>query len=210
MRIKKIMENILHTIGHSTHPLDRFVELLNLHEIRAVCDVRSSPYSRYNPQFNRETIQAELRKHGIAYVYLGKELGPRSDDPGCYENGKAQYDRLAKTDLFQEGITRVKEGMKTFRITLMCAEKDPIMCHRTILVCRPLAGAGISIGHILDDGAVETHESAMNRLRNALKLPESDMFRSSEQMIQEAYNLQGQKIAHVKEEKTGKEEDRDL
>ncbi len=204
------MGKTLYTIGHSTHSLDRFLELLNLHGIGAVCDVRSSPYSRYNPQFNRETIQAELKKHGIAYVYLGKELGPRSDDPGCYENGKVQYDRLAKTDLFQEGIKRVKEGMKSYRIALMCAEKDPVMCHRTILVCRPPAGAGIRIAHILEDGALETHESAMNRLRKALKLPESDMFRSSEQMIQEAYDLQGQKIAHVKEEKIGKEEGRDL
>jgi len=204
------MEEILYTIGHSTHPLDRFVELLNVHGIGAVCDVRSSPYSRYNPQFNRETVQAELKKHGMAYVYLGKELGPRSDDPGCYENGKVQYDRLAKTELFREGIKRVKEGMKTYRIALMCAEKDPVMCHRTILVCRPLSGASIRIAHILENGALEPHESAMNRLRELLKLPESDMFRSSEQMIQEAYDLQGQKIAHVKEETTGKGEGRDL
>ncbi len=129
------MRTIIYTIGHSTHPSEKFIELLKRHEITAVCDVRSSPYSQFTPQFNRETIQSELKKHGIAYVYLGKELGPRSDDPGCYENGKVQYDRLAKTDLFHEGIRRAKEGMKSYRIALMCAEKDPIMCHRTILVC---------------------------------------------------------------------------
>ncbi len=203
------MEKILYTIGHSTHPLVKFVELLKLHEIRAVCDVRSSPYSRYNPQFNRETIQAELKKHGIAYVHLGKELGPRSDDPGCYENGKVQYDRLAKTDLFQEGIKRVKEGMKTFRIALMCSEKDPIMCHRTILVCRPLARESIGIRHILDDGAIEDHENAMVRLRRSLKLPDLDLFTSSEQMLVRAYDMQGQKIAHINEEKAVTEEGRE-
>jgi uncharacterized protein (DUF488 family) len=136
------MEKNTYTIGHSTHTAERFIALLKLHEIKAVCDVRSSPYSSYNPQFNREAIQSELKKHRIAYVYLGKELGPRSDDPGCYENGRVQYGLLAETDLFHEGNRRVKEGMKSYRIALMCSEKDPVMCHRTILVCRRLASDG--------------------------------------------------------------------
>jgi len=202
------MRKIIYTIGHSTHPAEKLIELLKRHEITAVCDVRSSPYSQFNPQFNRETIQSELKKHGVAYVYLGKELGPRSDDPGCYENGKVQYDRLAKTDLFHEGIRRAKEGMKSYRIALMCAEKDPIMCHRTILVCRTLAADGIGVRHILDDGAIEEHENAMVRLRLVLKLPETDLFNSPEQMLVRAYDLQGRKIAHVKEEKTGTGEGR--
>jgi len=202
------MQKNIYTIGHSTHTAERFIELLKLNEITAVCDVRSSPYSRFNPQFNRETIQVELKKNGIAYVYLGKELGPRSDDPGCYENGKVQYDRLAKTDLFHEGIKRVKDGMKSFCIALMCAEKDPVMCHRTILVCRALEAEGLVICHILEDGSVESHESAMMRLREQLKLPESDLFTSSEQMVQRAYDVQGQKIAHVKKDDIDTEQGR--
>ena len=138
------MEKILYTIGHSTHPLVKFVELLNLHEIKAVCDVRSSPYSRYNPQFNRETIQAELKKHGIAYVYLGKELGPRSDDPGCYENGKVQYDRLAKTDLFQRGIKRVTRLMA--RLNRKPAE---IMSRYEVHACTDITGFGL-LGHLAE------------------------------------------------------------
>ena len=198
------MEEIF-TIGHSNHPIDKFVELLLLNQITALCDVRSSPYSKFNPQFNREAIQSELKKHRIAYVYLGKELGPRSDDPGCYENGRVQYSLLAEKDLFHEGIRRVKEGMKSYRIALMCSEKDPVMCHRTILVCRRLAADGMGIRHILDDGGIEEHDHAMARLRRLLKLPEADLFTSSEQMMDRAYDVQGKKIAHVKEEKAGME-----
>ena len=202
------MEKNIYTIGHSIHTAERFIELLKLNEITAVCDVRSSPYSSYNPQFNREVIQPELKKHSMAYVYLGKGLGPRSDDPGCYENGRVQYGLLAETDLFHEGINRAKEGMKSYRIALMCSEKDPVMCHRTILVCRRLAADGMDIRHILDDGGIEEHEHAMARLRRLLKLPEADLFTSSEQMMDRAYDVQGKKIAHVKEEKAGMEEGR--
>ena len=202
------MEKMIYTIGHSTHTAERFIELLKLHEITAVSDVRSSPYSRFNPQFNREVIQSELKKNGLAYVYLGRELGPRSDDPGCYEDDRVQYNRLAETDLFRAGIVRLIEGMSSYRIALMCSEKDPIMCHRTILVCRALVAEDIGISHILDDGAVEDHETAMARLRWALKLPESDLFTSPEEMMDRVYDVQGRKIAHVKEEKTGTEEGR--
>ena len=195
------MKTNIYTIGHSTHPVDKFLELLVLNQIDALCDVRSSPYSKFNPQFNRETIQAELKKNGIAYVYLGNELGPRSDDPECYENGKVQYDRLAKTDLFQEGIKRVIDGMKSYRIALMCAEKDPIMCHRTILVSRALEAEGIRVSHILEDGSLENNREAIDRLRLTLKLSESDLFTSPEQMVERAYDLQGQKIAYIKDDK---------
>ena len=196
------MRHHIYTIGHSTYPVESFVKMLRQHGITATGDVRSSPYSRYNPQFNRETLQPELRKQGISYVYLGKELGPRSDDPSCYENGRVRYDRLAKTALFRKGIKRLKEGMKSFRIALMCAEKDPIMCHRTILVCRELEKEGIDIGHILEDGTIEDHADAMSRLRKLLRLPELDMFRTSREMVERAYDLQGQKIAYVKNEES--------
>ena len=128
--------NELYTIGHSTHTVDKFIALLTRQEIDAVCDVRSDPYSKFNPQFNREILQKELKRRGIVYVFLGKELGPRSDNLDCYENGKISYNRLSETALFKEGLKRVRQGMKSYRIALMCAEKDPATCHRTILVCR--------------------------------------------------------------------------
>src|SRR3989304_3669807 len=81
----------LYTIGHSTHSIEEFVKLLTMHSITAVCDVRSTPYSQFTPQFNRELLQKELKIHNISYVFLGEELGARSDNPSCYVNGKVQY-----------------------------------------------------------------------------------------------------------------------
>src|SRR6266542_183121 len=106
------MESPVFTIGHSTHSQGYFIALLHEHEITALCDVRSKPYSRMNPQFNREELKEALLAHGIAYRFLGKELGARSDDPHCYVDGKVQYDRLAETDLFNKGLQRVLRGMK--------------------------------------------------------------------------------------------------
>lgn len=187
----------LYTIGHSTHSIERFMELLSLHSITAICDVRSHPYSKFNPQFNRETIQKELKQYGISYVFLGKELGPRSDDPTCYENGKIQYDCLAKTDLFQQGLKRLKKGMESYRLSLMCAEKDPIACHRTILVCRHLCEKEIRIRHILDDGTVEESSDSIRRLMQMLRIQDTDLFRSAEEIIQSAYDIQSKKIAYA-------------
>ena len=106
------MQNTVFTIGHSTHPQERFIALLRQHGITALCDVRSKPYSRMNPQFNREELNEVLLAQGIEYRFLGKELGARSDDPNCYENGKVQYDRLAETELFKYGLKRVLRGMR--------------------------------------------------------------------------------------------------
>ena len=143
------------TIGHSTHAQERFVALLELHAITAVCDVRSKPYSRLNPQFNREELEKALTAHAIAYRFLGRELGARSDDPTCYEDGKVKYQKLAETDLFKRGLKRVLRGLKeNFRIALMCAEKEPLECHRTILVARYLVALGINVWHIHLDAAV--------------------------------------------------------
>lgn len=189
----------LFTIGHSTHTIERFIELLKMHRVNAVCDVRSSPYSRYNPQFNKETLHKELKWNGIVYVYLGKELGPRSDDPRCYEHGKVQYGLLAQSALFQEGLRRILKGMDAYRLALMCSEKDPLTCHRTILVCRYLRANEMRIQHILEDGSIEGNDATIVRLMGLLKLPESDLFTSPEKMVERAYDLQGQRIAYVQE-----------
>ena len=90
--------NGLYTIGHSTHPLAKFINLLLTHNIPCLCDVRSAPYSRWQPQYNREPLASALRLHEIDYLYLGAELGARSDDRSCYEYGKVVYRRLASTE----------------------------------------------------------------------------------------------------------------
>ncbi|MGO8693286.1 MAG: DUF488 family protein [Rectinemataceae bacterium] len=184
------------TIGHSNHPIEKFLELLHANRIQAVADVRSSPFSRFNPQFNREDLQNSLKKARIHYVFLGKELGARSEDPNCYIADKVQYDRLANTSLFQSGLDRVVEGAENYRIALMCAEKDPLDCHRAILVARELVKRGLLVTHILDDGTIENHTDSMSRLVRLLGIPLDDMFRSREDIIEEAYTKQTDKIAY--------------
>jgi uncharacterized protein (DUF488 family) len=190
------MSGVVFTIGHSTHQLDRFIILLRRHGITALCDVRSQPYSRLNPQFNRETLKQSLRENGVSYVFLGDELGARSKDPSCYADGKVQYDLLAQSDLFKKGIDRVREGMKRHRLALMCAEKNPLSCHRAILVARHLEALGITVEHILEDGSLESHTDTMARLVRQLNLPEEDLFRSPEEIIEDAYRIQGERIAY--------------
>jgi uncharacterized protein (DUF488 family) len=187
---------IVFTIGHSTHTLAKFIALIKAHEITAICDVRSQPYSRMNSQFNHATLQTELNKNGIAYIFLGKELGARTEDSACYINGKVQYERLAKTQLFKQGIERVQEEMKSYRIALMCAEKDPLLCHRTLLIARHLQNREIEIKHILEDGNLENQRSAEQRLLRLLKIQVSDLFKTQQEIIAEAYNIQSQKIAY--------------
>jgi uncharacterized protein (DUF488 family) len=186
----------VYTIGHSNQSLERFVSLLSTHEVTAVGDVRSHPYSTANPQFDRETLAVALESLKIAYVYLGKELGARTEDPSCYLDGKVQYDRLAATSNFQEGRERVRRGMQNFRVALMCAEGEPLACHRTILVSRYLQEAGVSVSHILRNGTLEDHHASMERLRSMLGLDESHFFRDKRDAITEAYRLQGEKIAY--------------
>jgi uncharacterized protein (DUF488 family) len=197
------MSKVLYTIGHSTLSLERFTELLGNHSVTAVADVRSHPYSRYNPQFNRETLKAHLKARGFEYVFLGSELGARSEDPACYREGQVQFELVAMTSLFKEGLARVHNGMKTHRICLMCAEKDPLFCHRTILVCRHLRAPDIQISHILEDGTLEQHQDAERRLMEILRVPESTLFTTFEQQLEGAYDIQGKKIAYVEKKSDG-------
>jgi uncharacterized protein (DUF488 family) len=187
---------IIYTIGHSNHPIERFLALLQQHEITAIADVRSTPYSRRNPQFNSKALAAALEARSIAYVSLGKELGARSEDPSCYEDGQVQYRRLAQTPLFNQGIERVMTGTERYRIALMCAEKEPLDCHRTLLVSRALETKGAAIIHILADGGTETHHETMLRLVDRTLLSKDDLFADRAQLIEAACAIHEQKIAY--------------
>lgn len=184
------------TIGHSTHSLDTFVALLQGHQVTAVADVRSSPFSRHTPQFNKNPLRDALRDYGIQYVFLGRELGARSSDANCYVDGRVQYARLAEADLFQEGVRRILSGAQTQRVALMCAEKDPLDCHRTVLVSRRLVDEGVRVDHILVDGSAESHGDAMLRLLDKLGM-QASLLRSTEELIADALAKQEERIAYV-------------
>ena len=196
------MVNELFTIGYSPHILESFLRVLKKYKITAVADVRSSPYSQFKPEFNKETLKDFLKTNNIAYVFLGDYCGARVEDPSCYVNGKVDYKLVAENQKFKEGLERIKNGMKDFRIALMCAEKDPITCHRTILICRNLHSSGIRIKHILSNARIEKHEDSENRLMKLFKLNHPDMFLSEEQRLDDAYTRQEEKIAFETAEPT--------
>lgn len=158
------------TIGHSNHTIEHLLSLLREHSITAIADVRSTPYSRWNPQFRKKALAQALQEAGIAYVWLGRELGGRPDDPTCYVNGRVSYERVAATEVFQEGLDRVIAGVEDYRIALLCAEKDPNKCHRTLLVAKELDARDVVVQHILADGALEEHATTMRSTRGSAAL----------------------------------------
>ncbi|MFJ1457448.1 DUF488 family protein [Nocardia sp. N2S4-5] len=188
------------TIGHSTHDLPGLVRLLRQHDVTAVADVRSVPASRFAPQFNRNAVERGLREAGIKYVFMGKELGARTEDASCYVDGQVQYARLARTSEFTSGIERLVNGAQTERIAVMCSEGEPLDCHRTVLIARVLAERGLSIDHIHADGQLESHSSAVERLMVKFGLAEPDLFRTVAERLEEALNRQERRIAYVDEE----------
>ena len=207
----------LFTVGHSNHTIEEFITLLQKHDVTAVADVRSHPYSKYLPHFNQKLFKSSLTEAGIRYVFLGKELGARSNNPDCYINGKAVYEKIASTKEFNDGIERILQGAKSYHISLMCAEKDPITCHRAILICQHLREFGLDINHILKNGDLETHDNLEERLLHLhdLKPPQQpqqvqlSLFEdvslsqpstteySREESLKKAYILQGYNIAYV-------------
>lgn len=189
--------NILYTIGHSNHTIENFVDLLKRYEIEVVADVRSAPYSRYCPQFNKDVLAARLEAAGVGYMFFGGELGARPDDSLCYENGRVNLQLVAERKEFRDGLRKLLTESSRCCVALMCAEKDPLECHRTILVCRFLKGDGFRIKHILGDGSIEDHCEAERRLVKMLKI-EPTLFESSNKerdFIKQAYDRQAQKIS---------------
>ena len=152
------------TIGHSNHSSERFLALLHGAGITAVADVRSIPQSRRWPHLSRARIERWLADAGIAYVFLGAELGGRPADPALMREGRPDYDLMAATPPFQAGLERVLEGAERHRIALMCAEREPLDCHRFLLVSRRLHDRGVPLRHILADGSIEAHETTEVRL----------------------------------------------
>ncbi len=186
--------NPLYTIGHSDANEAQFLRTLQHYEINVLVDVRSSPYSRRNPQFGRESLRYLLRAAQISYLFLGKELGARREEPECYEDGQARYDLIERAQAFQEGLERLRRGYSQFHVALVCAEEDPITCHRMILVCKCLRNEVAEIRHIRRDGTYETNEQAEKRLLAALDL--GGTFATSK-VVDQAYRLQARKIAYV-------------
>jgi hypothetical protein len=185
------------TIGHSTHTYERFVELLRNAGVTAVADVRTSPHSRHFPHFNRGTIEAKLHADGIAYSFLGEELGGRPKSRKYYSDGVADYERMAAAAEFKSGLKRVIDGAQKYRIALMCAEQDPLDCHRCLLIARALAERGMKAGHILPDGQIVSHSEIEDRLLSMSGRGKDDLFASREEQLASAYRERARKVAYA-------------
>lgn len=189
------MARTVYTIGHSTHEAGSFVALLRDHGVTAVADVRSTPFSRRVPHFSKAPLQALLEAADIAYVFLGRELGARTEDESCFVGDRVEFERLACTSGFQEGLARVRKGAGAHEIALLCAEHDPLRCHRAVLVSRHLHGDGLEVEHVLRDGTLESHPALERRMLAECRLGEGNLFQPFAEQLEQAYLQWGERIA---------------
>lgn len=183
------------TLGHSVHSWQGFATLLHGAQVTAIADVRSHPFSRHTPQFSQLELKNSLRGLGIAYSFLGKELGGRPAKPFLYKDGVADYVEMAKTKEFLSGIDRVLEGTKRYRIALVCSERDPLDCHRCLLVGRHLAQRGVSVRHIMSDGYIAPNAEIEDRLLATTSLGTDDLFLPRSERLDLSYKRRSLKVA---------------
>ena len=154
----------VYSIGHSNHTIEKLVSLLDKHQIEVVADVRTAPFSRYSPQFNRDALSQELTKSEIGYVFLGRELGGRPDGDHYYDaEGHVRYDHLSKSDLFEAGLERLIAGAQDHRVSMLCSEGDPSQCHRHLLIARVLKERGCEVIHIQTTGGTITYSEVAEK-----------------------------------------------
>lgn len=182
------------TIGHSNHSYDRFRDLLRKAGINAIADVRTAPFSRRFPHFNADKLSTNLRQDGIAYVSLGKQLGGRPTSASLYIEGVADYETMAITSEFCEGLNRVVDGAMTHRIALMCSEQNPLDCHRCLLVGRALAQRGVQVNHLLADGQTISQGKIEQDLLRLAGLHDEDLLMSPEERLAAAYRERAFKV----------------
>jgi uncharacterized protein (DUF488 family) len=182
------------TIGHSNLSADGFMALVQDAGVTAIADVRSVPFSRRFPWFSGGKLAARLRGADIAYLPFGDALGGRPPDPALYCEGVVDYEKMAATPPFRAGLDRIGEAMGRFRLCLMCAEREPLDCHRCLLVGRALAERGFALGHILVDGTIEPHAITQERLLGRSG-GANDLFGDHAERLAAAYRARARKVA---------------
>jgi len=212
------MENkpIIYTVGHSTHQLDYFLELLKEYGVTCLIDVRSVAASSYNPQYNQEPLKNFLKSNGITYLHFAEEFGARHTDPDLLDDeGKVDFAKVRKSWAFKNGVERIWQGLdKGFTISLMCSESEPFDCHRFSMVSIALDKDGFDVKHIMKDKTLKTNADLENQLLKKYdkKLPKPDMFNPNvtlDDQIKEAYRLKNKEIAFSPYSKLPQEENYD-
>lgn len=210
-----MLEKVIYTVGHSTHPIAYFAKLLEAHHINCVVDVRSVAASRYNPQFNKEPLMNYLRKRGVMYLHFEREFGARQTDPSVFdENNRVDFEKFRKTSAFTEGVIRLERGLeKNYRIALMCSEAEPLDCHRFSMISVGLIEEGFTVKHIMKDKSLMTNDELEAELlkKYAKKLPQPTIFEpnvTAELQLKTAYKFRNQHIGWTPND--DKEEDERL
>lgn len=199
----------IYTIGYATKNIDDFIAQLQRYQVTIVADIRSVPFSKVFHDYHQDALRAHLKQHDIQYVYLGEELGPRSQDESHYdEDGQVQFDLLEGSENFLRGIERLVEGInKSYAIALMCAEKDAINCHRSLLVGHflkrnPLHFAAdhsyLEVDHITHNGDIES-QCALEKRLLALHNDSDDLFMSEDERRYQAFQTQLKLTSYRKE-----------
>lgn len=166
----------LYTIGHGNRKPEEFLDLLKKFNIEFLIDVRSQPFSKFNPQFNQNELKFFLKQNGVKYVFMGDSIGGRPKDNSCYDNeGKVDYEAVSTKEFYLEGIERLKKAYKKdIKLVIMCSESKPCECHRSKLIGRTLDLEKISLNHIDEKGKLKTQLTVINELNNGLS--EIDLF----------------------------------
>jgi uncharacterized protein (DUF488 family) len=154
----------LFSIGHSNIAADRFIALQRAAGVAVIADVRSTPVSRFCPWFSAKNLAPLLAEAGIGYSSYGGALGGRPSDPALYRDGIADFEAMARQVDFQAGLDRLVAEAARSRLCMMCSEREPLECHRCLLIARALAARGLTVGHILHDGGIEPHAATERRL----------------------------------------------
>ena len=189
--------NTLYTIGYGNLEIIRFIQLLKNNNIQVLCDIRSHPYSKFSPEYSQDVLESSLKKHSIKYIFMGNELGGRTDDPNCYDqNHQIDYEKYAETEVFKKGLERLLDGIEKYKIVLMCSEKDPERCHRSLLVARFLKEKHSNIKHIHHNLTVETHGEFEQRI--VKKMDKNTSIFGDEESLQQTYKKLSEKAGYKK------------
>lgn len=195
-------KNLIYTIGHSTHPIEYFIQLLQKYGVNCLIDVRTVASSTYNPQYNQLPFQAKLKEKKIQYLHFADEFGARRLDPDLLTpDGKVDFDKVRATWAFKHGLERLWQGIeKGFTIALVCSEAEPLDCHRFSMICPALILDGFQVSHILKDGSVMTNAELESEMIEQLepKLPQPDIFTpevTDEMRLEAAYKIISGQVA---------------
>lgn len=168
-------DTTLYSIGHGNKKVEEFINELKFFSIKYLLDIRSKPYSKWNPQFNQTALELELKNNGITYVFAGNTLGGLPNDKSCYDiDGKVVYDLIKEKDFFKDGLKRLTTANeKEINLAIMCSESKPEECHRSKLIGQELLKQNISIKHIVSNKKTKSQQAVMNELtkgRNTVNL----------------------------------------